>query len=443
MSLFSPLDTRYALMLPASLSEENATAAQAEVEAVWLHILMDRGFCKDKVPLAEIRRLFEGITPDEIEHFEKTTRHATRALVETLAARLTKAGHAEAARWVHVGLTSFDTVDTAQRLRVKAFFQEAGFKALADLQQELKRWAETHRETPQAGRTHGQWAVPSFFGLHFAEAYHRSVVIEKRLRADVEDLRGQASGAVGGYQATSLLVDDPLHLESEFLSALGLKPHYGSTQILPPEDILFVAQDWLAICSVATKVANDLRHLARSEVGEIAEGMAPGQVGSSTMPQKRNPWNLEHVCSLWKVMLSRLQLIENDLISEHQRDLTNSASGRFHLEVFAVGYLLITRLTKVLKTLEADPKNMRRHLDAAGASVFAEAFYVSLTKDGVDDAHGLVREASRAAEKKGTDLLQELRERKLVDAGLTPDILRAKALKGSALKLKAILEREI
>jgi adenylosuccinate lyase len=356
-----------------------------------------------------------------------------------LAHRLEKAGQAEVAHWVHVGITSFDTVDTAQRLRLKKFFKADFMPAYSGLKAQLKKWAEKERNTPQVGRTHGQWAVPSLFSLPFAEALHRLEKIEVRIQRDLGELTGQSSGAVGGYQGIAVLVADPVALEEKFLTILDLKPHYGSTQILPPEDVFFLANDVVAAGSVVSKVAEDLRHLARSEIAEIAEGLAPGQVGSSTMPQKRNPWNLEHVCSLFKILMSRLNLLENDLISEHQRDLTNSASGRFHIELFMVAYLMLKRLTKVLERLEAFPKNMEKHLESAGTSVFAESLYIWLTKKGVKDAHSLVREAARRGEKSKKDLIEEIRSTEKLAANLNIEELRTHVMKGPKSKLEKIL----
>jgi adenylosuccinate lyase len=438
--LFSPLDTRYSKDLPFSLSEQAVLGTQTEVERVWLETLMSEGICP-RVPAKRLSEALEGLGQEEVEKIEERTRHATRALVEAIAARLSAAGLGAQAEWTHVGLTSFDTVDTALRLRMKRFFTEDFYPALDGLKAELRRWAQAHAKTGQVGRTHGQWAVPTLFGLQFAEALDRIAEMEPRLREAVADLRGQSSGAIGGYHASSLLSKKPLELEAKFLGRLGLKPHYGSTQILPPEDLLACASDTAALCSVVAKLATDLRHLARSEIGEIAEGFAPGQVGSSTMPQKRNPWNLEHVCSLWKVLLSRLQLLQLDLVSEHHRDLTNSASGRFHHEVFAVAYLMIKRLTRVLSRMEAVKPRLAQHLEAAGPSVLAEAFYVLGTKHGIKHAHDVVREAARESEATGETLFDVLASQGWLPRGLTQNKLREDVLAGSRQKLDLILKR--
>jgi len=201
-----------------------------------------------------------------------------------------------------------------------------------------------------------------------------------------------------------------------------------------------VAQDFASIAAVAAKLAGDLRHLARSEINEIAEGFAAGQVGSSTMPQKRNPWNLEHVCSLHKVLLSRLHLLELDLVTEHQRDLTNSASGRFHAEVFMTAHLMLRRLTKILERMEAQPKKMKVHLEAAGSSVLAEALYILGTKQGVSHAHDVIREAARESERSGQTLFAVVKGQGWLPKGMDLKALEAECLKGSKVKIDAILK---
>jgi adenylosuccinate lyase len=435
---FSPFDGRYKRDLPWELSEEASLQFQLQVERAWLELLMDEGYCS-KISSEKLNQIFSQVNQTKIDAIEARTQHATRALVEAISQEMLAAGENDAAQWVHVGLTSFDTVDTAQRLRLKNYFHKVFFGQLNDFKKTLRNLARQHQNQVQCGRTHGQWAVPTYFGLSFAEAHERVSQIEVRLRVSVDDLRGKSSGAIGGYHAPTLLFSDPVQNEQKFLSKLGLKAHLSSTQILPPEDILNVAQISFQLASVMAKLAEDLRHLARSEICEVQEGMAKGQVGSSTMPQKRNPWNLEHVCSLFKVLYSRLQLIELDTVSEHQRDLTNSASGRFYLEFFSVLQLMTKRLTKVLSLLEVFPQNMQEHVEEAGSSILAEAFYVLATKKGIPDAHHFVREASRESEKRGIELIEVLKEKKLIEANLNLDQLRNEILKGSQLKLQAIM----
>lgn len=434
---FSPWDTRYAKDIPWRLSEEASTEAQVEVEAAWLLALMDEGLCP-KMPAAELKSLWNKITFEEVAAFEARTQHATRALVEALRERLIKAQRNDVANWVHVGMTSFDCVDTAARLRVKRYLDEDAKAALDAFAAELRRLALRHKDLVAVGRTHGQFAVPTLFGLAFAEAHERLTPLRAKLVRETAELRGQASGAVGGYHASSLLGKDALALEKRFLAKIGLTPHYGSIQILPPEDLVAVVQTMVSIGSIAAKVAGDLRHLARSEIGEVAEGFSAGQVGSSTMPQKRNPWNLEHVCSLFKVALSRLQLVESDVVTEHQRDLTNSASGRFYVEAFIPVHLMLKRLTKVLAGLSVIEDQVAKNLKTAGDFASAEALYVMAAKAGEVDAHEKVREGARRAEASQGSLIEALRGEPWLPPDMNAEKLRELSLAGSRAKWAAM-----
>ena len=291
------------------------------------------------------------------------------------------------------------------------------------------------------GRTHGQWAVPTLFGLQFAEAHERLDKLENKLDQDLSELTGQASGAIGGYHASSLISQAPLALEKKYLDRLGLKPHYSSIQILPQEDLLSLANTCFCLSSVVAKVANDLRHLARSEIFEVVEGMGKGQVGSSTMPQKRNPWNLEHVCSLYKILQSRYQLLQIDSVTEHQRDLTNSASSRFYGEFFCFHYLMLKRLSKVLSNLQVNTAALAKNLTAAGTSVYAEAYYILGTTKGWEEAHDKVRKSSREAESSGQTLGEVLVAKNLLTAEeVDPQNLEQRILAGSRAKFAAISE---
>jgi adenylosuccinate lyase len=436
--VFSPLDRRYKESIPVLLSEEASFTFQLDIEAMWLKTLRDEKICP-RFEDEELDALLVKVSFSRVEEIEKRTQHATRSLVEAITEVLEKGGRGDLSKWVHVGLTSFDVVDTASRLRLKKYMKDEFAPLVKNTMGQLKIMAQQHANTLQVGRTHGQWAVPTYFGLSLAEAWERLREINKRILMDVEDLRGQSSGAIGGYHASAMITETPLALEEKFLTNLGLKPHYGSVQVLPPEDIAALAQDVFNFSSVLTKVVNDWRHLARSEIVEVYESMEAGQVGSSTMPQKRNPWNMEHVCSLYKVLKSKLTLIQDDLITEHQRDLTNSASGRFYFEFFSVAHLLMSRFHKVAESIQVDADKMNSNFNSAGSSIFAEAFYISLTKNGVPKAHDKVREASRKSEASGKSLLEVLKDDCLVDDSWTMETLMSQVLSGSSQKLAKIL----
>ena len=160
---------------------------------------------------------------------------------------------------------------------------------------------------------------------------------------------------------------------------------------------------------ILANLADDLRNLQRSEIGELRESFKEGQVGSSTMPQKRNPWNSEHIKSLWKAFSPRIQSFFMDQISEHQRDLTNSASSRFITDYLAGFTAAAARTNKVLGSLFVDREGMKKNLNAAGDMVLAEAAYILLASMGESEAHEIIRTITLECEEKKLSLLQVMK----------------------------------
>ncbi|RKX93405.1 MAG: adenylosuccinate lyase, partial [Spirochaetes bacterium] len=158
--------------------------------------------------------------------------------------------------------------------------------------------------------------------------------------------------------------------------------------------------------------------LQRSEIGEVAESFGTGQVGSSTMPQKRNPWNSEHVKSLWKAFAPRIMSFYMDQISEHQRDLSNSASGRFVTDYIAGFAAAAARMNKVVKGLAVHKEKMAENLSGLGEGVLAEPTYILLALSGRGDAHEIIRKVTLEADSSGRGLSQVLKED-------NPDVWRA------------------
>ena len=199
------------------------------------------------------------------------------------------------------------------------------------------------------------------------------------------------AGAVGAYNASRLFFDDPVAFEKEVLGSLGLSAADHATQIVQPEFVVDYMHAVASAFGVLANFADDIRHLQRTEIGEVGEAFEADQVGSSTMPHKRNPWNFEHVKSLWKVFVPRMMTLYMDQISEHQRDLTNSASGRFAVEMVAGLCAAADRLIKVSRKLVVDRTRMERNFAATAGFVIAEPLYILLAAAGHPDAHEAVR----------------------------------------------------
>jgi adenylosuccinate lyase len=200
-----------------------------------------------------------------------------------------------------------------------------------------------------------------------------------------------------------MIVKNPEELERLYLAELGLEASEHSTQLVEPEHLLRLLLEFNVAFGVIANLADDLRNLQRNEIAELREGFAVDQVGSSTMPQKRNPWNSEHVKSLWKAFMPRAATFFMDQISEHQRDLSNSASQRFIADYAAGFCLAIARMTSVIEGIGADRGRLLANLrgDGGGISggILAEPAYILLAESGVSDAHEVIRKITLKAEK--------------------------------------------
>jgi len=407
----SPLDHRYWKAnndifdaLSARLSEAAQVRQCAAVEAALLHTHLElRGLATEELRRA-IDRAALAVDAAEVYAEEETTRHNIRALVNVLQRRLPSS----LAPLVHLGATSADILDTARSLSIRAAVREVLLPLLAKLELELCRLSIDEAETPQVGRTHGQHAVPLTFG--FAMAEYASRLGASILRADelAADLRGKLAGAVGAYNALSLSYADPEEVERRFLARLDMKASEHSTQLVEPEHLARLLLELDLAFGVIANLADDLRNLQRTEIGEVRESFGEGQVGSSTMPQKRNPWNSEHVKSLWKTFFPRAITFLMDQISEHQRDLTNSASERFVPEFIAGLAAAANRMLGVLRGLVVDRARMAANLRMTGGAVLAEPAYILLAESGRPDAHELLRRITLAAERDALALHEAL-----------------------------------
>ncbi|HEV8230599.1 MAG TPA: lyase family protein [Candidatus Limnocylindria bacterium] len=404
----SPLDHRFYGGDPALykalhpyLSAAATVRYQARVEGALALAMADAGICERGVADA-IARAADRITPQEVAEEEAKTRHDVRALVNVIRAHVPD----DAKRFVHLGATSYDIVDTANALRYRECVERVVVPALGALVARCISIAEAEADTPQVGRTHGQHAEPITFGFAMAEYVSRLGDRTETLRAAARRLPGKLSGAVGAYNAIGLLAADPRALERRFLAALGLHPRPISTQIVEPEGWADLAHACVTALGVMANLADDMRQLQRTEIGEVAESFAAEQVGSSTMPHKRNPVSFENVKSIWKVMAPRVLTTYMDQISEHQRDLTNSASQRFLGEIVAATAYAGGRLAGSLEGVRVDRERLKANLALSRGAIVAEPLYVLLAKYGHPDAHEAVRRLTVEAERGGRGVLE-------------------------------------
>jgi adenylosuccinate lyase len=412
----SPLDHRYFIAnrelheaLARYLSEDAAVGYCVKVEIALLKALIPLAQNLDgntKKLISALDEVPERVDPEEVYREEEKTRHNIRALVNVLKTKVP----AQVSHLVHVGATSVDILDTAFSLRVKDAVRKVILPLLLELESGLVRLARDEAHTIQVGRTHGQHAVPITFGYAVAEYVSRLGQSLERMEKKSRNLRGKLSGAVGAYNAGSMVCANPEKLEADVLSSLGIEPSEYSTQLVEPEYLLELLLELNTAFGIIANLADDLRHLQRSELAEVRESFSKQQVGSSTMPQKRNPWNAEHVKSLWKAFMPRVITMFMDQISEHQRDLSNSASQRFIADFIAGFCFAAGRMKKIIEGLTVDRERMKKNLEGAGDAVLAEAAYILLALGGEADAHEVIRRATLACEEQGKPLVQVLKD---------------------------------
>lgn len=411
-SAVDPLDSRYYdPEIARYLSEQSRVAYQAYVEAALARTLAEFKICPPEAA-KEIETAAAKVTAENVAKEEQTTRHDIKALVNCIKAGVSK----DAQPYVHFGATSYDIVATALSLQLRTAVQELVLPRLLTLEKTLLKLTKKYAETVQIGRTHGQHAVPITFGFAMAEYVSRLGGSMRSLEVLSSKLPGKFSGAVGAYNALSLFVDDPLAFEKTVLGQLGLEPAPYSTQIIPAEYTVRLLDELVVTAGIMANLSHDMRHLQRSEIAEVREHFEAGQTGSSTMAHKRNPWNFENVISMSKQITAQIVNANLNLSSEHQRDLTDSASARFYTLPLAGVASMAARLDGVMAKIEVDEANMKLNLYASEGAIAAEPLYLLLEKYGHIRAH----EASKALSHKALEEKRSLYEVLAEAAELAP-----------------------
>ncbi|MGB2728950.1 MAG: lyase family protein [Halobacteriota archaeon] len=397
---FSATDYRYAVdALRDYLSEEAFVTYKAKIEAAVARVFEKKGILSKDL-CDEIVAAASSVKAEEVREEEEKTKHDIRALVNVIRNNVSD----DAKPFVHLSATSYDVVDTANALRYKDAMMKVIIPDMLELERTWLNLARREKDTLQIGRTHGQHAEPITFGFAIAQYVNRWGSQILSVKEASEKLVGKFSGAVGAYNATSLLFDDPEEFEREVLALLNIKPATVSTQIVPPEPMSDFVHAVISSFSVLANFCDDMRHLQRSEIAEVRERVAEEQVGSSTMPHKRNPVGFEGVKSLWKKFMPQAITMHLDQISEHQRDLTNSASQRYTQELIVVFDYSVRRLNRIVERLEVDREKMQGNFMISKDDVIAEPLYVLLSYYGHPDAHEYVRRKSFQAYKENKSL---------------------------------------
>ena len=349
---------------------------------------------------------------ERIDEIEREVGHDVIAFVTAMGETL-----GPESRWVHLGLTSSDILDTAfatQLVDSAAILLEE----LDTLTRSMEKRAIEHRDTLGVGRSHGIIAEPITFGFKLAGFVAELQRDRTRLLAAVDEVSvGQVSGPVGTHSSV-----DP-RVEEYVCAKLGLRPDPAATQVIARDRHAAFMYALAMIAGTLERFATEVRHLMRSEVAEVREPFSAKQKGSSAMPHKRNPVIAERICGLSRVVRGHLLTAMENTPLWHERDISHSSAERivFPDACELVGFML-TEATRLVDGLVVNPERMRANLNLGGGVVFSQRVLLALIEKGMarDDAYRVVQAAALKAWDQGDDfkrlLAADERVTSLVDA---------------------------
>ena len=379
-------------------SEENGFQKWLDVEILAAERLAQLG----KVPKAAVARIKQNarFSVSRIRKLESEVKHEMIAFLSCVAESI-----GDDARFLHVGMTSSDVMDTALAIQ----FREASailVQDVKDLLKVLRRQAFKYKWAVMIGRTHGVHAEPITFGLKLALWYQEMTRNLARLEKAVDDIRvGQISGAVGTFAQISPKI------EAYVCKKSGLKPALISNQIIQRDRHAYFFATLAVIASSLDKFAVEIRHLQRTEVQEAEEPFTPGQKGSSAMPHKRNPILSENVSGLARLMRSYALAALENVPLWHERDISHSSVERVIApDATIVLDFMLRRMIYVLGDLCVYPENMNRNLEKSGGTMFSEKVLLALVDKGLarDTAYRMVQHHALKVGRDGGDLKREL-----------------------------------
>ncbi len=411
-----PIDYRYGSEeIRGVWSEDSKLDRMLEVEAALAKAQEEVDMIPDGVA-DEIADAADDVELERVKEIEREIHHDVMAMVRAVEEHCGD----DAGEYVHLGATSNDIIDTADALRLRDTVDLLE-RRLQDLLDALVDKADEHRETVCIGRTHGQHGVPTTWGHKFAVWASE---VDRHLDR-LDDLRprllvGQVSGAVGTQASMVRRLDSDREREVErarevsrrTMNRLDLGEEEISTQIVG-RDRHAEYVEWLAnVVTTLDKVCTNVRNMQRTEIAEVEEGFGADQVGSSTMPHKRNPVKSENVCGLARVVRGFVEAqLQNNVLWE-ERDLTNSGSERV---VFTEASVLtdhcIERTKNVVEDLGFHDDEIRRNLEMLDGVNMAEAVMMELARRGFgrQRGHEAVRRAAMRAHEEGLSMEESIR----------------------------------
>ena len=322
----------------------------------------------------------------------------TRSITETIG---------EEGRWIHLGLTSSDVIDTAQGLQLVEA-SDLLLEGLANLKDTLHNKAIEFKHTLMMGRTHGIHAEPMTFGLKLALWWDEINRQERRMEEARSQIAfGKISGAVGSHATI------PPDLETAICKDLGLTPAPVSNQIVQRDRYANFVSTLALIAASLEKFSTEIRHLQRSEVREVAESFGKGQTGSSAMPHKRNPELSERVCGLARVIRGHAITALENVALWHERDISHSSAERIILpdSCMALDYIL-NLFNQIMVGLQVSTERMLKNIESTKGIVFSQRLLLTLVENGMsrEEAYSTVQKHAMESWDEGYDFRQLVKE---------------------------------
>ena len=432
-----PIDTgRYGTPEMFKVFEEEARVQKLlDVEAAlaWAHAEVGN------IPKADAKKIEEMastkyVKVERVKAIEKEIKHDIASLVRALSEQCGPSG-----AYVHLGSTSYDIVDTANALQLQDALNIIE-KRLVVLRNLLQEKAGRYKETVMMGRTHGQHAIPITLGFKFAVwGYEVNRHIQRLKQCRERVIAGKISGAVGTQAG---LGENAIEIQSLVMKRLGIHAAEISTQIVQRDRYAELISILSLVVSSLDNFSVEIRELARPEIGEIFESFeAEKQVGSSTMPHKRNPETCERICGLARIVRSLTIPAVEDMITWHERDLTQSSTERFLLpESCILTDYLLSLMLNIVANLRIDEQRMLRNIDFTQGRTMSESVMMALTHKGVNrqEAHEMLRKLTIKSEVEKCHFKQILQEDSFVSSKLSEAeidaALNPKSYLGTAVK---------
>ena len=398
---------RYTLPEMASIWEpEHKFKIWLKVEILVCEALAKRG----EIPKTALKDIQEksDFRVERIDEIEREVKHDVIAFLTCVAEYV-----GDSARYMHLGMTSSDVLDTALAVQLKQA-STLILKELKAFQGALKTQALRHKITPTMGRSHGIHAEPLTFGLKVANWYEevgRNIERVKRARQSIS--YGQISGVVGTFAC--------IHPEVEeyVCSKLGLKPAPVSTQIIQRDRHAEFFTTLAIVAGTIDKIATEIRHLQRTEVLEVEEFFSSGQKGSSAMPHKRNPVVSEQMCGLARIVRSNAFAALENMPLWHERDISHSSVERvIGPDSTILTHYMLRKMTNMMECLIVYPENMMRNLKKTEGLIFSQSVLLALVDKGItrEEAYKLVQKNAMQSWTKGKDFLTLLKKDKKIGA---------------------------